>query len=144
MRSLKTPLMSVIYIFGVYHKHIIWFIGHVAWWKLCNKDFPLHNFSYFYLFIYFLPVWWIQREMHFSTARRVRIRTSFRTRLFPFPCSCILKTPLINKDALSKCLRKKHEMFSFICQCFSVFYQYSALVFASLDILFCWVLYFCQ
>ena len=47
------------------------------------------------------------------------------------------KTPLINKDALNKYLRKKHEMFAFIYQRFSAFYQYSALVFASLDNLFC-------
>ena len=37
----------------------------------------------------------------------------------------------INKYALIKYLRVKRDMFSFICQRFSAFYQYSPLVFAS-------------
>ena len=82
--------------------------------------------------------------MHFSTARQMHIQTSVRARRFP--CSCLFKhqTPLVNKVALSKYHRKKHEMFSFIYQRFSAFYQYSALVFECLDNLLCWVLYFRQ
>ena len=49
MRSLKTSLVSSIYILGVYHKYAICLIGHENY---AIKCFPLHKISYF-----LLPVW---------------------------------------------------------------------------------------
>ena len=69
---LQTSFISVIYILGVYHIHILYIIGHAALMKI------MHKISYF-----LLPAWQIQREIHFCQCQA----NAYSTELLDSACS---------------------------------------------------------